>query len=383
MLVQIDSVSIPNLIAGRYEVLRRLGSGSAGLVLECRDTEVGSTKVALKLFPKEVVKDRRTMGRIQRELLLAFKVEHHNVVRFYDTIRDGEWFGYTMEHVRGTSLETMLREKVAFNADTVVRILAQVCAGLDAIHSVGIVHRDLKPGNILLTDDGVAKIVDFGLAKEVNDDFDGALGGVEIGDSMIARRITEVGDTPGTPDFISPEYIQHGTCDERSDLYAVGVIGFELLTGRSIFPDRHLPTLLQRKVNEDAPPVTSLNPRCPYNVEAVIMTALRRDPDERYQSARDMRDELLRLRSTLVTSSGSFDAPIMRLKSAHPQMGESPESRSAPAPKHDFGEILTSIFYTLIAVLILVSISAAGIYLLVTRDQGALRVIQETLQRWL
>lgn len=379
----LDANRLPQLIAGRYEVVRRLGSGSAGIVLECRDTQVGSTRVALKLFPREMTRDRRMVGRLQRELLLAFKVEHHNVVRFYDTVQDGEWFGYTMEYVEGTSLESLLRENTDFDIGTVIRVLQQICAGLDAIHIGGILHRDLKPGNILLTPEGVVKIADFGLAKETRDDFDSPVGeGLETRSITLDKRITDLGDTPGTPDFISPEYIQLGVCDERSDIYAVGVIGFELLTGRSIFPDRHLPTLLRRKVNEDPPLVSTLRRDCPSELEDIVMRAINRNPAFRFQRAREMRDALQQLRSSAGHEKLLFDSPIFRMNSTAPDPAHEAPPSMLSLVMHNTVAAFERGARILLGGLLAIIFIVVAIVFLVMNDKGAWKEYRYHIERF-
>lgn len=295
----------PRVIQGRYRVERRLGRGTSGIVYACVDTKLGSSRVALKIFPSHAVADRTTSARIQRELLSAFRVNHDNVVRFYEPVSDGDLLGYSMEFVEGAPLEELVQKRQPLDPIEAVEILQQICAGLDAIHAVGIIHRDVKPANVMMTADGIVKVTDLGLAKGERLEADQKNRKAEF---SRPSRVTQDGETPGTPDYISPEYIEHGTCDWRSDLYAVGVIGYELITGRTPFADCELYNLMRKKVEEDPTPAHMLNGECPREVSDWLLKALSRDPDGRFQSAREMREALLAIRAKLFLTQSSTRA---------------------------------------------------------------------------
>ncbi|MCB0339876.1 MAG: serine/threonine protein kinase, partial [Bdellovibrionales bacterium] len=211
-----------HLVGGRYEVIRCVGAGGMGAVYLACDPNYREFLVALKILYPGIIKSPETRERFRNEIVASYRVNHKNVVRAYEYFDEGDIQAYAMEYIDGGDLsEWILDEDGNLHAlplEDVVRILHQIACGIEAIHAAGIVHRDLKPENILLTKDGVAKISDFGVAR--------LSGGISL---------TAVGAMVGTPKYVSPEYVELGECDHRGDLFAVGIMGFELLTGRTPF----------------------------------------------------------------------------------------------------------------------------------------------------
>lgn len=206
------------VIASRYEVVKCLGAGSMGLVYACRKRgEAAGQMVAVKVLFPEVALDKTSAARFRNEIFAAYGVSHPNVVKAYEYIREGDLVAYTMEFVSGGDLAMKLgRTSHPLSLPTIVKLLSQMCSGVQAIHDAGIVHRDLKAENILLTKEGDVKIADFGIAR------------MELGS---ARKLTEHGGVVGTIDYVAPEYLLSSQIDARADIYAIGILGYEMLTG--------------------------------------------------------------------------------------------------------------------------------------------------------
>ena len=263
------------VIAGRYEVIKCLGAGSMGLVYACRHRELAGHLVAVKVLFPEVAKDNVAAARFRNEIVASYGVSHPNVVRAYEYFRDGDLVAYTMEYVGGGDLADRLANGELIPMPVIARILSQISAGVQAIHDAGIVHRDLKPENILLTQEGDVKITDFGIARTGH-----------------GPKLTEHGGVVGTIDYVSPEYLERGQVDARSDIYAIGVLGYEMVTGQSPFKgDSVIATMTLRLKSDPTPPI-DLRKDCPAKINEIIIRAMERNPELRYQSAIDMYHDL-------------------------------------------------------------------------------------------
>jgi len=269
------------VIAGRYEVVKCLGAGSMGLVYACRHRDLQGHLVAIKVLFPEVAQDKVAAARFRNEIFASYGVSHQNVVRAYDYIRDGDLVGYTMEYVGGGDLADRIsnpEEKVSI--EEILDILSQMCLGVQAIHDVGIVHRDLKPENILLGKEGQVKIADFGIARTGH-----------------GPKLTEHGGVVGTIDYVSPEYMLNSHVDWRSDIYAIGILAYEMIAGESPFRgDSVYATMTKRLKSDPAPPSTSRED-CPPELDRIVLKAMARDPETRYQSTLEMYRDLMVLRA--------------------------------------------------------------------------------------
>ena len=260
------------VIAGRYEVVKCLGAGSMGLVYACRHRELAGHMVAVKVLFGEVAQDKIAAARFRNEIFASYGVSHPNVVRAYEYLRDGDLVAYTMEYVDGGALSEKLESPGSgLPVSECVSILSQMCYGVQAIHDAGIVHRDLKPENILLTRDGVVKIADFGIARTGH-----------------GPRLTEHGGVVGTIDYVSPEYMLNSQVDWRSDIYAIGILGYEMLTGESPFRGDSVYATMTKRLKSDPKPPSALRPECPGRLDEIVLKAMHRDPELRYQSAAEM-----------------------------------------------------------------------------------------------
>jgi serine/threonine protein kinase/Flp pilus assembly protein TadD len=270
--------------AGRYQVIEELGHGGMGRVYKVQDTDI-KEKVALKLLRPEITLDKETVERFSNELKLARRISHRNVCRMFDLGRaEGTTF-ITMEFVPGEDLKSFIHRSKQLNTGTAISIAKQVCEGLEEAHRLGVVHRDLKPGNIMIDKDGDAKIMDFGIAR-----------------SLSGRGITGAGVLIGTPEYMSPEQVEGKDIDQRSDLYSLGVILYEMVTGRLPFSGE-TPLSVAHKHKYEAPEdPKKLNAQLPDDLAWVILKCLAKDKNGRFQSAAELGTELGRIEQGLPTT---------------------------------------------------------------------------------
>jgi len=272
-------VSVPilqtgDVLAGRYEILQLLGEGGMGSVYKAMDREL-DRPVALKLIRPELAANPAILARFKQELLLAHQVTHKNVIRIYDLgDADGVKF-ISMEFVEGQDLRSLIEEKKKFSPEEAVEIMQQVCRALEAAHSVGIIHRDLKPQNIMRDTSGRILVMDFGLARTID-------GG----------GMTQSGALVGTMDYMSPEQALAKDLDHRSDLFTVGLIFYELLTGKMPFKADSVLASLIKRTQERANPVSDHDQTIPGQLTNIVSRCLERDPTQRYQSAAEMLRDL-------------------------------------------------------------------------------------------
>jgi serine/threonine protein kinase len=261
-----------SVIQDRYVVEKSLGVGSMAIVYKCYDKTLRKRTVALKVLFNQVSEE--TAARFRKEIMYTYDIVHRNVLRTYDFIEEPDLTAITMEYVEGGDLRDLLESEDALGFATVIDILCQLCSGLNAIHESKIVHRDLKPENVLVTKDGVAKIADFSIAW-----------------TDTATKLTSHGGVLGSLSYISPEYLERGQLDQRTDIYGIGVIAYELLTGRLPHDGEDLAALVAR-VNQGAPQVSDIREDCPKALSEIIAKALEPDPDKRYQDILDMYRDL-------------------------------------------------------------------------------------------
>lgn len=270
------------VIGGKYEVVKCLGSGSMGLVYACRHRELQGQMVAVKVLFPEVAQDRVASARFRNEILASYGVSHPNVVRAYEYLRDGDIVAYTMEYVGGGDLAERLSQPERMPIAEIIRVLSQMAAGVQAIHDAGIVHRDLKPENILLTADGNVKIGDFGIARNRH-----------------GPKLTEHGGVVGTIDYVAPEYMLRSQVDWRSDIYAIGILAYEMVTGESPFRGDSVYATMTKRLKTDPESPSKLRPECSPELDAIILKAMQREPESRYQAGMGMFFDLQKLAADL------------------------------------------------------------------------------------
>ncbi|MGI9069594.1 MAG: protein kinase domain-containing protein [Pyrinomonadaceae bacterium] len=288
---------VPGTRLGRYEILSQLGKGGMGEVYLAQDTEL-DRKVALKILPAELAVNQDRMRRFIQEAKAAAALNHPNVAHIYEIgVRDGLNF-ISMEYVEGKTL----REKIHFEHTELrklIKYLQQVAGGLAKAHAAGIVHRDLKPDNIMITRDGYAKILDFGLAKLIEIPRFGAEGETVSDAATVAQEHYSIpGRLMGTVGYMSPEQAQGktGAIDHRSDIFSFGCMLFEAATRHKPFEGESNVQALYKIVYEAAPQIREFDPSAPPDLQRIIRRCLAKDPDERYQSIQDVAIELKELR---------------------------------------------------------------------------------------
>ncbi len=271
-------------LANRYEIIEELGKGGMGRVYRVEDTKL-KQEVALKLIKPEIAKDKKTIERFRNELKLARNIRQKNVCGMFDLGEaEGAHF-ITMEYVSGQDLKGLVRQTGQLAVGTTIHIAKQVCEGLSEAHELGIVHRDLKPSNIMIDKEGNARIMDFGIARSIE-----------------GKGITGAGVMIGTPEYMSPEQVEGKEVDRRSDIYSLGVILYEMITGRVPFEGDTPFTIGMKHKGEEPKNPKELNTQIPDDLSRVIMRCLEKEKDKRYQRAGEVRSELVNIEKGIPTT---------------------------------------------------------------------------------
>jgi serine/threonine protein kinase len=252
-----------------YRIVRRLGQGGFSEAYEAIDERSGG-RVVLKLPSLAIIGDPQTFERFRREMAIARKLDHPGIQRSLDLGESRSRPYLVLEYIEGETLRSHLRGRLPLPVDEAVGYGRQLAAALAHAHARGVAHRDLKPENVLFTEDGTLKLFDFGIALMAG-----------------ARRVTWrwLNDRMGTPDYMAPEQIQGHRGDRRTDIYALGVMLYELLAGQVPFTGDNPLAVMSQAVHDAAVPLHQRNPRVPPPLEAVVHKAMRKDPKERYESA--------------------------------------------------------------------------------------------------
>jgi tetratricopeptide (TPR) repeat protein len=265
----------------RYLIESILGEGGMGMVYRARDLELDRT-VALKVIRPDLASRPEILDRFKREIQLASRVTHKNVVRIHDLGEVGDLRFISMSFIEGESLRALLDREGPLQAERGVPLVRQIAVALQAAHDAGIVHRDLKPHNVLIDKDGQPYIGDFGISRSMDSD----------------GTMTETGAILGTVDYMSPEQARGDVPDHRSDIYSLGMMMYEMFTGTLPFRAANPLSVMVKRVHEDAPPVTAVRPGIPPWLSAIIGRAMQRDPNDRYQSLGDLVRDLDRQQAT-------------------------------------------------------------------------------------
>jgi eukaryotic-like serine/threonine-protein kinase len=269
----------PRVLLDRYEVGRLLGAGGMAEVFEGRDRLL-ARRVAIKVLQAQFARDPSFLIRFKREAQAAASLSHPNIVGVYDTgTEDGTHF-IVMEFVDGRTLKEVIRAEGPLYPERAAEICADVCSALAAAHARGLIHRDIKPGNVMLTPEGKVKVMDFGIAR-----------------ATTSETITQTAAVVGTAQYISPEQAQGQAVDYRSDLYSLGCCLYEMLTGTVPFTGATPVAIAYRHVREDPTPPRMLNGDVPAPLEAICLKAMAKNPDNRYQTATELHDDLERFRN--------------------------------------------------------------------------------------
>ncbi len=262
------------LFGGRYEIMGVLGQGGMGAVYKARDRELDRL-IALKVIRPELAMDPAILARFKQELILSRNITHKNVVRIFD-LGEAEGIRFiSMEYVDGEDLRTILRRQGKFAPEEAIAVVEQVCRALDSAHSEGVIHRDLKPQNIMRDRHGRIVVMDFGLARS-------------LGES----GMTQTGAIVGTIEYMSPEQALGSTLDQRSDIFSVGLIFFELLTGKAPYQADTAIASLMKRTREDAQSASDVDASVPRSLSAIVSRCLEREPANRYHSAVELLQQL-------------------------------------------------------------------------------------------
>jgi serine/threonine-protein kinase len=338
----------PKTQLGRYEIRSLLGAGGMGEVYLAQDTSL-NRRVALKVLPADVASNQDRMRRFKQEATAAASLNHPNIAHIYEIGQTNDLNFIAMEYVAGATLRDKMHKEHE-HLSRLLRTLQHVAEGLAKAHDAGIVHRDLKPDNIMITSDGHAKILDFGLAKliEPPTTTDSVPSGEE---PTILQQHSTPGLILGTLGYMSPEQAQGKTkeIDHRADIFSFGCILFEAITGQRPFTGKDHIEVLNKVIREPAPLVTTLNPNAPLDLQRIVRRCLAKDPDERYHNIKDVAIELKEVRRDIedvestvppVSSAGSeartiWKSDTTRLQS-QPATTESPDSSATRASSAEF-----------------------------------------------
>lgn len=268
---------------GKYRVIRELGKGATATVYLCEDTDSGQL-VAVKVIRFGAdggAMSRRMRKLFQNERMVSTRLNHPNIVRVYDAVVEDEFAYLAMEYVEGFSLEQHCRIDKLLPMHRVIGIIFKCCMALDSAYRQGIIHRDIKPANILIAANDEPKVADFGLALNLNKDMNR--------DSTFIMGV-------GSPAYMSPEQIKAYPLNQKTDIYSLGVVLFQLLTGRLPFRANNQATLIYKIINTDAPAITALNPSLPEGLNAILRRALEKDLYNRYANGAEMAKDLSAVR---------------------------------------------------------------------------------------
>jgi serine/threonine protein kinase len=272
-----EPVAVPRVFSDRYELTHLIARGGMAEVYRARDRLL-DRPVALKVLFPELSVDRAFVERFRREAQNAAKLSHPNIVPVFDWGEDAGSYFIVMEYIAGRALSAVLREAGPLDPARAADIASQVAAALASAHRHGVVHRDIKPGNVLITEDGQVKVTDFGIARAVNTE----------------ESLTQTGAVMGTATYFSPEQAEGIEVDARTDIYSLGVVLFEMLTGRPPFLGETPVSVASKHVRDIAPMPRELLDTVPVELESVTMKAMAKLPDQRYPDADDFRADLLR-----------------------------------------------------------------------------------------
>jgi TolB-like protein len=284
-----------------YRLVEKLGEGGMGVVWKAMDTTL-DREVAVKILPEEVSRDPERLSRFKREAKAVAALNHPNIVTVYSVEEAGGVHFFTMELVEGETLDASLCGG-GLKPERLLELAIPVADALAAAHGKGITHRDVKPGNIMVTREGRVKVLDFGLAKLRKEVDTGELSGAAT------ETGTREGAVLGTPPYMSPEQIQGKPLDHRSDIFSLGIVLYEMAAGRRPFPGGTSAEVIASILRDEPGPVDRIRPELSHDLARVIRRCLEKDPERRYQSAKDVRNELEDLARELTAGKLSSEAP--------------------------------------------------------------------------
>ena len=269
-----EELTTGSTFAERYQIIEELGKGGMGKVYKVHDTEIRE-KVALKLLKSEIALDEKTIERFRNEIRLARKIAHKKVGRMFDLGKAEGTYFITMEYVPGQDLKGLIRQTGKLAIETTVSIVKQVCEGLEEAHKLGVVHRDLKPSNIMINREGNVRIMDFGIARSIK-----------------TKGLTGAGVMIGTPEYMSPEQAEAKAVDHRSDIYSLGIVLYEMVTGLLPFEGDTPLSIAMKHKSEKLKPPKLLNPQIPDDLNSLILKCLEKSKTDRYQAVEEVSKDI-------------------------------------------------------------------------------------------
>ena len=332
------------VLNGRYEIEDLLGQGGMARVFRGQDKVLGRT-VAVKVLSPQFAGDDQFVARFRREAQAAAALNHPNIVSVYDTGDQGDVHYIVMEYVEGRTLRDVIRQDGPLLPERASEIAQAVARALAAAHEGGLVHRDIKPGNIMLTRDGEVKVMDFGIAR-----------------SSTGDTLTQTAAILGTASYLSPEQAQGAAVDARSDIYSLGCVLYEMLTGRPPFTGDSPVSIAYKHVREDPVPPSQLNGDVPEDMEAVVIKAMAKNQDNRYQTADEMREDLERAAAGMPTLA----TPLLAGEPTQAVTRRMPEDGTAVmtgVPPDERPERKRRWWIALVVLLILAALGAAAFFL--------------------
>ncbi len=279
-----EELTTGSTFGDRYQIIEELGKGGMGRVYRVLDKKL-KEEIALKLIKPEIASDKKTVERFSNELKIARKIGHKNVARMFDLNEEEGTHYITMEYVRGEDLKKLIRKIGQLSPGQAIPIAIQVCDGLSEAHRLGVVHRDLKPQNVMVDEAGNARIMDFGIAR-----------------SLETKGMTGAGVMVGTPEYMSPEQVEGKEAGQSSDIYSLGVILYEMVTGRVPFEGETPFTIGVKHKSEKPKDPKEFNAQVPEDLSSVIMRCLEKEKEKRYQSAGEVRSELENIQKGIPTT---------------------------------------------------------------------------------
>lgn len=299
-------------IVGNYKIVEALGEGGVGMVYKGVDTML-DREVAIKVLRPELASQTSVVERFRSEAVTLAKLNHPNIATLYSLFREGQDLLMVLEFLKGETLDHTLYRRGRIPTDEAIPIFCQGLEGINYAHKLGIVHRDIKPGNMMLTDEGILKVLDFGIARLLG-----------------SNRMTRVGNVIGTLEYMSPEQVRGHETDARSDVYGMGMMLYEMLTGRLPFESENDFALMKMQTENIPIPPRQLNPEIPIEIENAILKSVAKDPNERFQSAGDFLEYFLEIGFSIPNKTLGFSTMYGRKNSrpSNPGISSEPVSNS-------------------------------------------------------
>ncbi|HET6668609.1 MAG TPA: protein kinase [Pyrinomonadaceae bacterium] len=362
----------PNTKLGRYEIKSQIGAGGMGEVYLAEDTRLERT-VALKVLPAELATDQQRMHRFVQEAKTASALNHPNILTIYEIEEIDSINLIATEFIDGETLRARI-QRAAISANEALDIATQIASALAAAHDAGIVHRDLKPENIMLRRrDGIAKLLDFGIAKLSEPEPQPGSSNIDTEAKTRAQLHTAPGTVMGTMGYMSPEQARGLEVDARTDIWSLGVVLYEMIAGRAPFVEATATDVLVAVLQKEAPPLAQFSPDTPEALEWIITKALRKDKEERYQTAKELASDLRKLKQqvefqTELERSVLSDHPVP--PSPHPPFAVSPHLTVAAPPAATTAEVVArKVRIWLLLVPLIVAVAAVAFVLLFRKSE--------------